>query len=136
MEVSLADDSIPEPADGIYPFSIVASCQYALNGRTTFYITRCLLGILEGGFIPDIVLYLSYFYKSRELPIRLGFFWIALTVTNIVSSFLAFGLLHLKGHNGLAGWRWLFAIEGALTGSLGIVSWSAAYYSFAVMHVG
>lgn len=68
-------------------WSIVAMCQVALSGKASFYTCRALLGILEvsildllrsqaksyhqGGFIPDLVLWLSYFYTSRELPIRL-----------------------------------------------------------------
>ena len=104
-------------------WSIVASCQARLTGRATFFITRSLLGVIEGGFIPDVVLYLSYFYKSKELPIRLSFFWGAYGCTFIISAFLAYGILHLRGHNGLAGWRWLFALEGSLTAVLGIISW-------------
>jgi hypothetical protein len=36
---------------------------------------------------------------------------------------MAFGILHMRGINGLAGWRWLFALEGALTGIIGIISY-------------
>lgn len=52
-------------------WSIVASCQFWISGNASFLVTRALLGVLEGGFIPDLVLWLSYFYTSRELPIRL-----------------------------------------------------------------
>ena len=52
-------------------WSLVAVTQCAITGRSGFLATRALLGLLEGGFIPDIVLWLSYFYTSRELPIRL-----------------------------------------------------------------
>ncbi|KAL8655958.1 MAG: hypothetical protein Q9210_000555 [Variospora velana] len=104
-------------------WSIVACCQAKLTGRATFFLTRALLGIIEGGFIPDVILYLSYFYKSKELPIRLSFFWGAYGCTFIVSAFLAFGILHLRGYQGLAGWQWLFALEGGLTVLIGIFSW-------------
>ncbi|KAL9618897.1 MAG: hypothetical protein Q9160_006422 [Pyrenula sp. 1 TL-2023] len=76
----------------------------------------------EGGFIPDLVLWLSYFYTSGELPIRLSFFWTATSVTDIITSLLAFALLHMDGISGLAGWRWLFLIEGLLTGAVGVAA--------------
>ena len=104
-------------------WSIVACTQCRLEGRTTFYVTRALLGLIEGGFIPDVILYLSYFYKSKELPIRLSFFWGAYISTNIISAFLAYGILHLRQQTGWAGWRWLFLIEGALTALIGLTSW-------------
>ncbi|KAB5576337.1 major facilitator superfamily domain-containing protein [Coniochaeta sp. 2T2.1] len=103
-------------------WSIVAMSQCALTGRASFLATRVLLGLLEGGFIPDIVLWLSYFYTSRELPIRLSYFWTSLSVTGILTSLLAFGLLHLRGVNGWGGWRWLFLIEGLITLIVGVAS--------------
>ncbi|KAH8547517.1 transporter-like protein [Umbelopsis sp. PMI_123] len=103
-------------------WSVVAMCQSRLTGRSSFFATRALLGALEGGFIPDIVLYLSYFYKGDELPVRLSFFWVSLTSTTIIGSFLAYGILHLRGVNGWSGWRYLFLIEGAITLIIGVVS--------------
>lgn len=74
------------------------------------------------GFIPDNILYLSYFYTNSELPTRLSYFWVSYQSTQIVSAFLAYGILRLRGYNGMAGWRWLFALEGLLTGIIGIIS--------------
>lgn len=91
-------------------WSIVAMSQAALRDKYGFFITRGLLGLLEGGFIPDMVLWLSYYYTSRELPIRLSFFWTALSVTTIFTSLLAFGLLHMRGIAGWPGWAWLFFV--------------------------
>lgn len=93
-----------------------------------------------GGFIPDNVLYLrfvlfvllfstrsnvcySYFYTGSELPRRLSFFWVSSQATNIVSAFFAYGILHLRGLYGIEGWRWLFALEGILTATIGVISW-------------
>lgn len=104
-------------------WSIVAICQCRITGVSTFYATRALLGLLEGGFIPDVVLYLSFFYTSKELPIRLSYFWGSYITTQIISALLGYGILHLRGTNGWAGWRFLFAIEGGLTTLIGITAW-------------
>ncbi|KAM0697590.1 hypothetical protein Q7P36_002444 [Cladosporium allicinum] len=101
-------------------WSIVAASQAALSGRGSFFACRALIGALEGGFIADLVLWLSYFYTSAELPIRLSFFWTALDGTQILTSIMAFGLLRMRGIHGLEGWRWLFLIEGLITLTVGV----------------
>lgn len=106
-------------------WSIVAIAQSAMKNKAGFFITRALIGALEGGFIADLVLWLSYFYKSHELSIRLSFFWTALSTTNILTSLLAFGILRMRGVHGMAGWRWLFIIEGIFTLAIGIYAFYA-----------
>ncbi|USW49405.1 Putative major facilitator superfamily, MFS transporter superfamily [Septoria linicola] len=103
-------------------WSVVAAAQASIQGKASFYACRALIGMLEGGFIPDLVLWLSYFYTSSELPIRLSFFWTALDVTSILTSLLAFGLLRMDGIHSLSGWRWLFLVEGLLTFAIGAMS--------------
>ncbi|KAJ5244086.1 hypothetical protein N7489_004182 [Penicillium chrysogenum] len=106
----------------IVSWSLVAACQAFLKGRGSYLACRALLGFLEGGFIPDTILFLSFFYKSSELPKRLTCFWISYTVAGIIGSFLAFGFLHITDANGGGSWRYLFAYEGLITGVIGIIA--------------
>lgn len=104
-------------------WSLVAAMQCFLKEQHGFYVTRALLGLIEGGFIPDAILYLSYFYTSKELPVRLSYFYTASYATQILAAFLAFGLLRMRGVAGWAGWRWLYLIEGIVTMLIGVASW-------------
>lgn len=104
-------------------WSVIGICQALVVGEKSFYATRALLGLVEGGFIPDALLYLSYFYTNKELPIRVGYFYCSSHFTYIVAAFLAYGIPHMKAVGGWEGWRWLFALEGALTAIIGILSW-------------
>lgn len=103
-------------------WSIVSLSQFWLSGKTGFLICRALIGLFQGGFVPDLLLYLSYFYTKTELPIRVAFCWMVFCTCSIVSNFLAVGILRMRGVLGQAGWRWLFLIEGALTLAIGIAT--------------
>jgi hypothetical protein len=66
---------------------------------------------------------LSYYYKGNELPARLAWFWSSYQATSIVGAFLAAAILNMRGVDGLPGWAWLFALEGTLTGLIGIATY-------------
>lgn len=105
-------------------WSVLCIFQTLLRNRGDFIALRILLGISQGGFIPDNILYLSYYYTSEELPIRLGFFWTAIPLFQILGSLLASGILEMRGIHGLAGWRYLFLIEGFMSLGLAVANFS------------
>ncbi|KAF1963214.1 MFS general substrate transporter [Byssothecium circinans] len=115
-------------ADRWIPFimcawSVVSASQAGIHSKAAYYTIRALLGLLMGGFIPDIVLWLTYFFKSDELPTRLAWFWTALSTCNILGSLLAAGILQMRGLNNWSGWQYLFLIEGCITFVIGVLSW-------------
>jgi MFS family permease len=102
----------------ICTWGIICSLQCLIPNRTGYYVTRAFLGIAQGGFIPEMVLYLTYWYKSNELPIRLSFYWTAIPITQVIGSLLAAGFLLMRGIGGMAGWKWLYASPFLLTSHL------------------
>ena len=84
-------------------WSVVGNGQGFITGERGFYATRALLGLIEGGFIPYALLYLSYFYTNKEFPMRVAFFYNSSHLTYIVAAFLAFGILHKRVVNGMEG---------------------------------
>ncbi|XP_014561513.1 hypothetical protein COCVIDRAFT_86257 [Bipolaris victoriae FI3] len=107
----------------ICAWSIVSASQAAMKSKAVYYVIRGLLGLAMGGFIPDIVLWLTYYFKSNELPKRLAFFWTALSTCQIAGSLIAAGVLQMRGINGWSGWQYLFLIEGVITCFIGLLSW-------------
>ncbi|KAI0506506.1 major facilitator superfamily domain-containing protein [Xylaria bambusicola] len=103
-------------------WSILAISQAAIRTKTNLLVLRGLLGLLVGGFVPDAILWLSYFYTSKELPIRLSFFFSTLVWEKVIFTFTGIGILHLRGVAGWPGWRWLFLIQGFIPLTVSIAS--------------
>ncbi|KAL1305016.1 hypothetical protein AAFC00_003916 [Neodothiora populina] len=101
----------------------VSWAQAFMTGKAGFYVTRCLIGLFEGGFIPGTILFASYFYTSAELSTRLAAFWSTLNIARVISALLAAGILKMRGVGGRPGWFWLFLLEGLLTFLIGFVSY-------------
>ncbi|GAA5886078.1 hypothetical protein JCM6882_004256 [Rhodosporidiobolus microsporus] len=103
-------------------FSVLSGAQFWLNGRAMFLAFRFTIAAFQGGFIPDVILYLSYYYTKNSLPLRLAMFWSINFFADFVTAFMAVGLLKMRGVLGHAGWRWMFLIEGLITLVIGIAS--------------
>lgn len=80
-----------------------------------FYAVRILLGLVEAGFFPGIVLYLTYWFTKAYRARLVALFMAALPLANIIGAPLSSTILGLNGIMGLAGWQWLFLLEGAPT---------------------
>lgn len=103
-------------------WSAVTMSQFGLKNVHRFYATRALLGLFQGGFICDVCLWISYFFDSKEFPLRLSIFYISNPMTTVWSSLLAFALLKIKTEAHPDGWRWLFIVEGIFTFLVGAMS--------------
>ena len=104
-------------------WGILSSAMMFVNGPVSFYLLRFLLGLAEAGFFPGIILYLSYWFPARERARAVSRFMIGSAVTGIVGNPLSGAILdYLGGVGGLAGWQWLFLLEGLPTIVLGILA--------------
>lgn len=101
----------------------ISMAQAGMNSRWSFWLLRALLGLAQGGFIPEMILYLSYFYKSSELSIRMSWFYTGIPLTQAWGSLLAGGILEMRGIQGWGGWQWLFLLEGLICVLIGIVAY-------------
>ncbi|KAL1306343.1 hypothetical protein AAFC00_005058 [Neodothiora populina] len=103
-------------------WSLASGGQFFIHNRAGFFACRFMLGLFMGGFIPDTVLYLSYFYTKNEMGIRLAFFWFVDSISGVIASFIAYGVLHMRGVTGRAGWQWMFLVEALITFVIGCLS--------------
>ncbi|MDB5481161.1 MAG: transporter, family, tartrate transporter [Caulobacteraceae bacterium] len=77
-----------------------------------FYVVRFLLGAAEAGFFPGAVFYLMHWFPAAWRGRAISGFYVAFPLSNVVMGSLAGALLGLHGSLGLAGWQWLFLVEG------------------------
>jgi ACS family 4-hydroxyphenylacetate permease-like MFS transporter len=87
----------------------------------TLYLLRILVGVTEAGFLPGILLYMTYWFPSAYRARANAMFMIAMPVTAAVGSALSGYILALDGTLGLKGWQWLFFLEGLPSAILGLV---------------
>lgn len=93
-------------------WGIVCMCTAAVQNFGSLFTCRFLLGVAEAGFLPAILLHLTFFYPSELLTFRIAIVWSLAMISGMFSGLFAYAISHLDGRAGLPGWRWLFVIEG------------------------
>ena len=101
-------------------WGVVSACMTGVGSPRSFYLLRFLLGVAEAGFVPGMLLYLTFWFPSHERARAVAKFMTATSLAGVVGAPLSSALLKLNGVAGLSGWQWLFLFEGVPTVLVGI----------------
>ena len=94
-------------------WGIISACMMFVKGEWSFYAMRFLLGIAEAGFFPGVIFYLTLWYPSKHRSTRTAWFVAAIAVSGVIGNPISGWIMDLlSGSMGLAGWQWLFLVEG------------------------
>lgn len=77
------------------------------------YVLRFLLGVAEAGFFPGIIVYLTHWFRARELATTVALFTAAIPVSYIIGAPLSTWIMDTVHWFGWSGWRWMLVLEGA-----------------------
>jgi MFS family permease len=101
-------------------WGVVSACMALVTGPHSFHALRFLLGAAEAGFFPGVIYYLTGWFPRVYRGRAVSAFMMAAVVSFIVGSPLS-GFLLDHPQLGLAGWQWLFVVEGIPSLVLGVV---------------
>lgn len=94
-------------------WGVVSSLMMFMTGEQSFYTMRFILGLAEAGFFPGVIYYLTLWYPSRQRGTRTAGFVAAIALAGVVGNPVSGAIMDLfSGALGLAGWQWLFLLEG------------------------
>ncbi len=102
-------------------WGILSAATALCTGPWTFTAVRFLLGLAEAGLFPGIVLFLTYWFPDRHRARIMAGFALALPLAVATGAPISTALLELDGVWGLAGWRWMYIVEGVPTVLVGIL---------------
>ncbi len=104
-------------------WGVVSACTMFVKGTTSFYAVRLLLGVVESGFFPGVILYLTFWYTRKHRAKMVAVFMTGIPVSSVVASPISGWILkNMTGVGHLAGWQWLFLSGGVPSVIAGLVT--------------
>ena len=101
-------------------WGLVSAATAFVQGQSSLYLMRFLLGAAEAGFFPGVVLYLTYWFPAAYRGRIVAIFMVAVPLGSFIGAPLSGLLLQADGLLGMRGWHWLFLLEGIPTVLLGV----------------
>jgi len=106
-------------------WGLLAAAMVFVRTPAQFYGVRLLLGISEAGFFPGVIYYLTLWFPAKMRARAVSRFYVALPISTVVMGILAGWLMGLQGTFGLAGWQWLFLLEGLPAAAFSFIIFTA-----------
>lgn len=103
-------------------WGLAAAATAFVIGPYSFYAVRFLLGVAEAGFFPGVIFFLTLWFPAQYRTRVLAWFTVATPISFLVGGPLSIYLLQMHGAWGLAGWQWMFIIEGLPACILGLIT--------------
>ena len=108
----------------MFTWGIVSTAMAFVQTPMQFYIARFLLGVLEAGFFPGIILYLTYWYPSGRRGQIIALFLAATAIASVIAGPLSGATMkYFNDIEGWHGWQWLFISQGLPATILGLVAY-------------
>ncbi|AXF12561.1 MFS transporter (plasmid) [Paraburkholderia graminis] len=105
-------------------WGLTSAAMLLVKTPTQFYILRFLLGVFEAGLLPGVLMYLTYWFPKRMHGRVIGRFMTAIVVAGLIGGPISGAILsHPPQLFGLAGWQWMFLLEGLPSSILGVTTW-------------
>lgn len=101
-------------------WGLVSMATMFVSGSLSFYLLRLILGVMEAGFFPGAILYLTYWFPNRVRGQILGLFYLAVPVALIFGGPLSGLLLDMHPWGRWQNWQWMFLVEGFMAVALGV----------------
>jgi MFS family permease len=102
---------------------LVAGAMVFVRGVWSFYTVRFLLGAVEAGLFPGVVLYLTYWFPKQYRARYVGMFAIGIPMASVIGSPISGLILNLDGVLGFKGWQWLYVLEAIPGILIGLLIW-------------
>lgn len=97
-------------------WAVVSALTAVSKDFTGLLLTRFFLGLTEAPYYPGAVYLLSLFYNRKEVATRIAILYTGNILATAFAGLIAAGIFHgLDGVAGIAGWKWLFILQGAVT---------------------
>jgi len=104
-------------------WGVVSACTLFVKGAASFYALRFLLGIVESGFFPGVILYLTYWYTQKRRARMVAIFMSAVPISGMVAGPVSGWILARMTDTGhLSAWQWLFLLEGIPSVLAGLIT--------------
>jgi ACS family tartrate transporter-like MFS transporter len=102
-------------------WGVIASLSAFVENSTQLCLLRFLLGVAEAGFFPGIIVYLTQWFRAKELATTVALFTAAIPVSYIIGGPLSTWIMDNAHWLHWSGWRWMLLLEGAPAVICGVI---------------